>query len=307
MDFGRLADISQVDFRLPDVDLLSEAFLATIPVRAGKPRVYAGPTGWAMPRWVGRWYPPGTPGKDFLKHYSRQFNTVEHNSTFYAIPDIATVQRWKEDTSDDFLFCPKVPQAISRAIDLGVKGSDLPLFLQNIGMLGEKLGCCFIQLPPQFHTGSLSKLETFLRAWDDKIPLAVEARHASFFDNSLQSRAFFNTLQYHRKTAVITDVAGRRDILHQKLTSERVVIRFVGNGLHQTDYERINDWVQRLKIWFEWGLHEVFFFVHQPDNLLAPELTLYLAEQIERTFAAELRIPSVCKPEDEKDSQMSLF
>jgi uncharacterized protein YecE (DUF72 family) len=135
----------------------------------------------------------------------------------------------------------------------------------------------------------------------------VEARHPSFFDGKLQSRTYFNSLQYYRKIAIITDVAGRRDILHQKLTLEKTMVRFVGNGLHSTDYERINQWAERLKRWCEWGLREVYFFVHEPDNLLAPELTLYLADQIKGSFDAEMRVPLPLQSGDNRSAQMSLF
>lgn len=307
MEFGKLADISQVNFGLPIADAMSRDFLKPFLHGTRKPKIFAGPTGWGMPQWVGKWYPAGTGSRDFLKHYSAQFNTIEHNSTFYGIPDVVTVERWKSETEADFKFCPKVPQSISRATDLGVKSDDLKLFLYNIAHLGEKIGCCFLQLPPYFSADAIPRLENFFEAWDTAIPLAVEVRHPSFFDGQLQSIAYFRTLQYYNKTAVITDVAGRRDILHQKITSEKVMVRFVGNGLHRTDYERINEWIQRLRLWCEWGLEEVFFFIHQPDNLLAPELTLYLTEEIRSTFDAELRVPAICKPDCSGSAQMSLF
>ncbi|MFZ4544429.1 MAG: DUF72 domain-containing protein [Saprospiraceae bacterium] len=307
MDFGKLADISNVDFKLPAVADGTSEFLSNLPKRQGKPKIFVGPTGYAMPQWVGKTYPEKSRSKDFLRYYSQQFNTVEHNTTFYRIPDIESINKWKNDTAQDFKFCPKVPQSISHVKDLGVNGTDLPLFLQNIEMLEEKLGSSFIQLPPQFSVKSIGLLERFFEAWNSTIPLAVEVRHPSFFSDEIGNTSFFDTLSYYKKGAVITDVAGRRDILHQKLTLEKVIIRFVGNGLHLTDYQRINAWVSRLKEWFEWGLHEVFFFIHQPDNLLAPELTLYLTEEIKKAFESEIRGPVFFNTSLQQDKQMKLF
>ena len=68
--------------------------------------------------------------------------------------------------------------------------------------------------------------------------------------------------------AVITDVAGRRDVLHGYITAPRSMVRFVGNGLIDSDYQRLEEWVFKLS---DWNLTENYFFPHQPDNILAPE------------------------------------
>ena len=77
---------------------------------------------------------------------------------------------------------------------------------------------------------------------------------------------------------MITDVAGRRDVCHLRLTSGKTLIRFVGNGLHPSDYERIRDWSNRLTEWTDKGLSEIYFFTHEPDNLLAPDLAQFCTE-----------------------------
>lgn len=307
MDFGKLYDISGVDFSLPPDAKGTKELLYALPFNNEKPKVYVGPTGWAMPQWVGKTYPPKAKPKDFLKYYAQQFNTIELNTTHYRIPDIATVQKWKAETTADFKFCPKIPQSISHSKDLGLNGTDLPYFLENIAYLEEKMGCCFIQLPPHFSIKSLPLLERFLTAWSKGIPLAVEVRHEGFFNNESNFNQFFNTLTYFGVASVITDVSGRRDVLHQKLTLGTALIRFVGNSLDVTDYQRIDEWVLRLKAWFEAGLREVFFFTHEPDNLLAPELALYLTQQIKQTFDAEVRCPSFYADATSTDNQMTLF
>jgi uncharacterized protein YecE (DUF72 family) len=305
MDFGKLLDISSVDFSLPPNALGTETLLQKLPPRLGKPKVYVGATGWAMPQWVGKTYPKNAKPKDFLKHYAKQFNTIELNTTHYRIPDIATIEKWRAEVPVDFKFCPKIPQTISHARDLGLTNRDLPLFLENIAHLENNLGCCFMQLPPHFGSQSLKLLERFLETWGKIVPLAIEVRHEEFFADEQHFNALFNTLEYMGISSVITDVSGRRDVLHQKLTSGTAMIRFIGNDLHLTDYQRIDDWVLRLKQWFELGLHEVFFFTHEPDNLLAPEIAVYLTQEIEKAFEAVCR--SLVFFEENEPQQMSLF
>lgn len=56
----------------------------------------------------------GIPGG--LKRYSEEFKVTEINSTFYKIPKIETVQRWRQTVADDFIFTVKCHQAITHPI-----------------------------------------------------------------------------------------------------------------------------------------------------------------------------------------------
>ncbi len=285
MDFGKLPSVDQVDFQLPAEPAQNAGVLAILQ-KPSNPTLYLGPTGYNMKPWVGKWYPPGARESDFLRHYAAQFNTIEFNTTHYRIPDEATVERWAEAVPLDFRFCPKIPQSISHARDLGLSGSEMPVFCTAIQRLGPKMGCCFIQLPPHFIPRELNVLARFLDYFSKKIPLAVEVRNPAFFQNTAGGEAFFELLEKHSVAAVITDVAGRRDVCHLRLTNARTLIRFVGNGLHPSDYSRVEAWAERLKTWFDHGLQEAYFFTHEPDNLLAPELTAFCAEIFRQALPA---------------------
>lgn len=277
MEFGKLPSVDGVDFSLPPEPPQNAAVLAGFPKHT-PPTIYLGATGYNMKPWIGKWYPSAAKDRDFIRCYGTQFNTIEHNTTHYRIPDDATVARWRDEVPADFRYCPKVPQTISHARDLGVHGPELPQFCSAIAGLGERLGCCFLQLPPYFSPRGLPVLERLLDQWPREIPLAVEVRHEDFFQKEKTADRYFDLLREAGAAAVITDVAGRRDVCHMRLTAPKSLIRFVGNNLHRTDYERIEAWAKRLKLWFEGGLHEIYFFTHEPDNLLAPELAAFAAE-----------------------------
>lgn len=276
MEFGKLPSIDGVDFSLPPEPPQNAALLALFP-KSTQPTIYLGATGYNMKPWVGKWYPAGAKDRDFIRHYGAQFNTIEHNTTHYRIPDDATVARWRDEAPVDFRYCPKVPQTLSHARDLGVHSPELPIFCRTIGALREKMGCCFLQLPPYFSPQNLPVLERFLDKWSRALPLAVEVRHEDFFQKERAADRFFDLLREAGAATVITDVAGRRDVCHGRLTAYRLLIRFVGNALHPSDYERIEAWAARLKQWLDGGLREVYFFTHEPDNLLAPELAAFAA------------------------------
>ncbi len=308
MDFGKLQDISKVDFSLPPSPTETKACLARF-TNHKQLKVYVGCTGWSMKEWVGTVYPPKTKANDFLKAYGQQFNTIELNTTHYRVPDLATVARWKSETPVDFRFCPKMPQILSHSRDLGVLHPQLYAFCECIMALGERNGACFLQLPPYFDLEKWPVLQRFLEAWPKEIPLAVEFRHASWFANQEEpGLVAFANLEKMNIGTVIADVAGRRDVLHQRLTSNYVLIRFVGNGLHSSDYLRIDEWVNCLLEWHQQGLDSVYFFTHEPDNLLAPQLAAYLCEKMSAFEQVVLRGPNLeAKIDPSPGEQMSLF
>src|SRR5689334_6869740 len=69
---------------------------ARAPIPRMPPTVRIGTQGWNYDAWVGSFYPSGTRPGDFLTLYARAFDTVEVDSTFYAIPAAKTVRGWAE-------------------------------------------------------------------------------------------------------------------------------------------------------------------------------------------------------------------
>ncbi len=305
MDFGKVRNIKNIHFSLPNDSPETLRVLTGLPQREGLPHVYIGCTGWSMKEWIGKVYPKNAKPQDYLQYYSRQFNTIELNTTHYRTPSASDIQKWYNSTPDDFRFAPKMLQTVSHSPQLGFGTGLTAQFCEAIAGLEEKLGVCFMQLPPHFTYKNLRILESYLSKFPKDIHLAIELRHEDWFANEHYFKTIFDVLEHYRVSTVITDVAGRRDVLHQRLTTSTAVIRFVGNDLHATDYTRIDEWVVRLKKWFEEGLHEVYFFTHEPDNLNAPDLAKYLHDAVNSQFEAILRGPHFI--EEEPPKQISLF
>ena len=307
MKFGKLTSIDDVDFSLPPDPSFTTSILAAAETKKGNPNTscYIGCTGWSMKEWVGSVYPQGTRPTDFLQAYAKQFNTIELNTTHYRIPDQKLIEKWLRETPDGFRFCPKVPQVISHSKEMGIGSQALARFGLAMEYLAPKLGCCFLQLPPYFGHDRKELLERFLRGWPRHIPLALEARHESWFSRKENTLGLARLLATYDCATVITDVAGRRDVLHMHLTQPVVLIRFVGNALHATDYTRLDAWVERLRQWAEQGLHTVYFFPHEPDNILAPQISAYLTEVVKKRTNFTVRGPQLM--DDTSGEQMSLF
>lgn len=75
------------------------------------------------------------------------------------------------------------------------------------------------------------------------------------------------------------------------LTTPEASIRFVGNGLHHTDYTRIDDWVQHIRQWMEQGIEKVDFFMHQHEELHSPELSRYLIQELNKHCGTKIPEP----------------
>lgn len=298
MKFGKLIDIGGVDFRLPPDPPRTERVLARA-LETGKttPKIYVGATGWGNKEWIGKWYPKKAKQKEFLKHYSQQFNTIEFNTTHYRIPEPTTIERWYSLAAEGFRFCPKVPQQISHYSRLSNAEIPTTQFISVISELREKLGPVFLQLPEYHGPKDVRKVVDYVQTWPPEMPIYFEFRHPDWFGTAPEADLAFQALETCGHGTVITDVAGRRDVLHMQLTNPVLVLRFVGNHLHPTDYTRTDEWVQRIKQWIDMGLREVYLFIHQPEMEEVPEFTAYWVDQINAACGLQVpkprRIPEV--------------
>ena len=84
-----------------------------MPITGKESRILVGTASWTDPGFVERWYPKGMPAHERLRWYAEQFEMVEVNSTFYAVPDARTVERWCAATPPGFLFDVKLHQLFS--------------------------------------------------------------------------------------------------------------------------------------------------------------------------------------------------
>ncbi|AKQ47224.1 hypothetical protein TH63_18780 [Rufibacter radiotolerans] len=290
MDFGRLSNISQVDFTLPEDHPATHQVLARAQ-RPTKPSLYLGCPTWTNKSWLGTYYPDGAQDAQLLYWYGRQFNTLEMNTTHYRIPDATSINRWRQAVPTGFVFCPKLPQVISHDQLLRHVGEPTKLFCDAILGLEDRLGMAFLQLPPFFGPEDWPTLDQFLEQFPKEVPLAVEFRHEDWFKESPVTQQAFQTLEERSITTIMTDVAGRRDVLHMRLTTPVAMIRFNGYGLVPSDYTRLDAWAERIHQWLEEGLHRLYFFMHQPEVLDAPPALAYLMDQLEKRTCLSLPRP----------------
>lgn len=274
---------------------------------------------WAYKGWVGNFFPKGTKPADFLLEYARRLNTVEGNTTFYAVPAADTVQRWVEDTPETFQLCPKVPRTVSHSGILNEHVNEAHQFIEVMRQLGSRLGPMFLQLPPSYSPDMRDDLDDFLAAWPRQVKLAVEVRHTRWFDppnhdnlNALLSK--YNAARVVIDTRPIRSLHGDsilKGSVYQRLlearlrkpdlpilpelTTDFVFLRYIGHPQMEQNVEILEEWAEHLAGWLQEG-QQVYVFCHCPDERMDP----LLCRELHQRISARIPIPPL--PWDEVDA-----
>ena len=279
MDFGQTLDpitLEHLKMTLPPLNSAEELAQLERLARASSrsqaaPQIYVGAAIWSHSPWVGNFYSEGATSADFLREYAKQLNTVEVNSTFYAIPSAEIFKKWKESVGPQFKFCPKFPKSISHALD--GKHPDLKLFAERALSLEGNLGVCFLQLPQYFSIKDQDRLKALLAQVPRELKTVVEFRNAEYFESQRLKSGVVEMLAHSFVGSVSIDTPLERPIAHVSLTSTRMMIRFLGANLHDSDLIRLKEWAERVVVWFKQGMKELYFIVHEPDQSVSPQAT----------------------------------
>ncbi|MDQ2751406.1 MAG: DUF72 domain-containing protein [Bacteroidota bacterium] len=256
-------------------------------------QVFFGCARWGTKDWLGHFYPEYLKEKDFLHYYSTLFNCVELNTTYYQVPAIEQVKHWKEQVSSNFRFCPKFPQVITHVMRLQRCDKEVNEFVTSIAAFEETLGPVFLMPNPQMGINELPLIKRFIERLPGFLDVFIELRHSSWFEHGLNEQ-LYDFVKDYNIGLVITDAAGKRDNVHMHLSKPETFIRFVGNGLHSTDYARIQQWIKRLQLWMKEGIEKIYFFMHQNNSLNAPQLNKYLIEEINASSSVHFpAIPAI--------------
>jgi uncharacterized protein YecE (DUF72 family) len=293
MEFGRVpeSELNTIDFSLPADAAINTTVLSGKKIK--QPKIYIGCAKWGRPEWVGKIYPAKTKEKDFLEHYVKHYNSIELNATHYKVYGEPGIQKWAEKAAGkDFLFCPKMYQGVTHRGSLIGKDFITTEFFRGILAFGEHLGPLFIQVSDAFSPKRSEELFTYLAGLPKDIQFFLEVRHPDWFAKKEIREPLFAKLKELNIGIVITDTSGRRDCANMALTIPKTFIRYVGNSLHATDYTRIDAWIERIKLWLEQGLEEVYFFMHMHEEATSPELTVYLVDKMNTILKTNLIKPS---------------
>jgi uncharacterized protein YecE (DUF72 family) len=286
MKFGQVDNPEAIDFTIPADHPNTAKVLKKS--KAKDLKVYVGCAKWNKAD-LKNFYPKGT--KDELGYYSTQFNCIELNATFYRLFPASQFEKWKTAVPDGFKFFPKLGQEISHWKRLQEVAEIVDNYVGNFSSLGDRLGVPFLQMHNNFGPKDVDRVVTFIENWKYDVPLAVEFRHTDWYNNADVAKDLYKLLEDNRVINVLVDTAGRRDLMHMRLTTPTAFVRYVGANHPVTDYTRLDDWIDRIVEWKKQGLSELYFFVHQNVEKASPLLSAYFIEKLNKKIGTDLAVP----------------
>lgn len=206
---------------------------------------YLGCSGWSYDGWKGPFYPQDLDNRYWLSYYSKIFDFVEIDSTFYRIPSKFMVNNWNNRTPDNFRFAVKFPKVITHDKRLKDVGKDIEQFYDAMESLYDKILVFLIQLPPSLQIAEgLDLIKNLQYQLDPSFRYAIEVRHHSWFNE-----LFYNVLKERNYSIVWS----QQDILITPpiLTTDFVYLRLIGDrSINERDFGKINkDRTKEMEIW----------------------------------------------------------
>ena len=208
--------------------------------------IHIGTSGWSYDHWEGVLYPPGTPARDRLVHYTRRFRTVELNSSFYRWPRNAAFASWRRRLPAGFQLSVKAPRGLTHAKRLYGPEAWVERMTSCWHELDGNRAVLLVQLAPS-HARDDARLQYFLQLLPPWMRVAIEFRHPSWHDDSV-----FALLEHHQAAYCV--MSGARLPCVLRATAPFVYVRLHGpdpNHLYGGSYSDADLawWRDRLHEW----------------------------------------------------------
>lgn len=241
---------------------------------AGTTGIRVGIGGWTYAPWRGgMFYPVGLVQRRELEYASRQLNSIEINGTYYGTQKPATYAKWRDETSDDFLFSAKAPKRIMESRALAKTGPQIEDFIGGISELGDKLG----PLVWQFDKGQKIDAEGF-QAFVELLPTHHAQRKLQHVldvrDSDFITADFLALARKHGMATVFTDSTEYPSFAD--LTTDFVYARLMRSQAGMTTgyaQAELDAWCKRAGLWAQGG---------DPDELphIGPPASTALPRQV---------------------------
>jgi uncharacterized protein YecE (DUF72 family) len=232
--------------------------------------IHIGTSGWHYKHWVGPFYPEKLPPSRMLDFYTRHFDTVELNNTFYRLPTESGVASWRESTPKGFCFAAKGSRFITHMKKLKDPEPAVAKYFERVEPLGSKLGPIVFQLPPWWEVDS-ERLEAFLEALPPGRKYAFELRNPTW-----HNAAIYRILRRHKAAFCIFEIAGFHSGF--EITSNFTYVRLHGpGGAYQGSYpdETMRAWAERVRAWRQ-DLRAIYIYFDNDQAAFAVQNALTL-------------------------------
>ncbi|PTK41626.1 DUF72 domain-containing protein [Staphylococcus haemolyticus] len=176
---------------------------------------------------------------DKLQTYASHFPIVELDASYYAIQPERNIMKWIKETPDRFEFIVKIHQALTLHADYkDYAETRSELFEQFKQMLQplidhHKLAMVLVQFPPWFDcTAQNIKYILYVRQQLADIPICVEFRHQSWFNDQFKEQTLSFLTEHHIIHSVVDEPQVREGSipLVNRITTETAFVRYHGRN-----------------------------------------------------------------------------
>lgn len=241
-----------------------------------KPQCRIGTSGYQYDHWRGVLYDRQLPKRKWFSRYTKAFDTVEINNTFYRLPEISVFQSWRQQAPSGFLYALKFSRYGSHLKRLREPEDTIGIFVERAERLGPHLGPILVQLPPRWRADP-DRLAAFLGAAPRKYRWAVEFRDASWLRDDV-----FEILRAHEAALCIHDLVERHPLV---ITAAWVYLRFHGGGYGGSyTHQFLSAQAARIANWLNDGLDVYAYFNNDLDGHAvrnARDLRRYLRTRVD--------------------------
>ncbi len=204
--------------------------------------ILLGTSGWYYNHWIGKFYPDNLDKREWLSFYSKKFNTVEINSTFYRFPFDNMFKGWYNKTPENFVFALKANRLITHIRKLKNVERLLDSFYKQAELLKEKHGPILFQFPPSMKKDT-KLLSDFLKKLPKKFRNVIEFRHESWHCEEV-----YTILEKHKTGYCI--VSGLNQPCNIVATANFAYIRWHGpSSAYSSEYStrEMKQWAKKIK------------------------------------------------------------
>jgi uncharacterized protein YecE (DUF72 family) len=243
-------------------------------------RFRIGTSGYQYDHWKDIFYPHDLPKSRWFEHYSRYFDTVEINNTFYRLPNSDVFDAWRDAAPRAFTYALKFSRYGTHMRRLRDPKSLVDYFMERAAKLGPTIGPVLVQLPPGWKLDA-ERLADFLAQLPRRPRWSVEFRDKSWLCESV-----YQLLERHRVALCMHDKFRRHP---RVITTDFTYIRFHGVPFRNSYPTRaLAAHARRIRGYLDAGVDVFVYFNNDADGH-----ALWNADDLRRYVeGGEARLPA---------------
>ncbi|MFX1503126.1 MAG: DUF72 domain-containing protein [Promethearchaeota archaeon] len=238
-------------------------------------KITFGTAGFFYKDWFGSFYPKQLEKSQLLRHFSKFFNIVEINSTFYNLPSIEMVTNWYNRVPDKFRFIIKIWQKITHELNENELDNRIQEFFSRLIPLKEKLFGILLQFPPwfKFTEKHLDQLIFLIKNLPSQYKYIIELRDNSWFNtdatlNMIDGKKLILGTTYMPN--VKSYYMQNQNYYYIRLIGDRILTEF--NRIQRSQKESYENLFKNLRnIIKDQNVYEIFIIVNNHFQGNAPE------------------------------------